>query len=193
MEFYSPGDVTALYGILEWGEDSMYLKNRESFTLVELLTVIVIIGILSGILLPVLGKAAKRGKISRVTSELTNLAQVVLLVESDTGYLVNLEFLDNDGTGGSAAADDAGNTVIPSIDANGAVISIRQEDWNGPYITFREIGANRRPEDRFGNEYELDVSGTPYRIRSLGPDKDDDGWAEYDKTTGNGDIVYRFH
>lgn len=169
------------------------MKNKESFTLVELLAVIAIISILSGILLPVLNKAARTGRISRVTAELTNLAQMVLLVESETGYLINLEFLDNDGTGGSAATDDVNNSVIPSVDANGVSISIRQEDWNGPYITFREIGTNRRPEDLFGNEYDLDVSGVPYRIRSLGPDKDDDGWTEYDSSTGDGDIVYKFH
>ena len=165
--------------------------NR-SFTLVELLTVLAIIGILAGIFLPAVGTARKKVNINKVKEELATLAKTELMVESDTGYLVGLEFLDNKGTGGWSSTDNTANSVIPSIDADGNSISISSGNWNGPYITYEQIGPNRRPVDPWGNQYQLDASSTPYRIRSLGPDMDDDAWLEYSNVTDNGDIVHRF-
>lgn len=165
---------------------------RKGFTLTELLVVIFIISVLAALLLPGVHKVTGRANVSKARHELTALAQTELMVESDTGYFVPLEFLDNNGTGGASSTDDVNNTVIPNIDAEGNSISISSGDWKGPYTSFREIGPNRRPADPWGNQYQLDTSSSPYRIRSFGPDGDNDNWTEYNPSTGNGDIVYKF-
>ena len=84
------------------------------------------------------------------------------------------------------------NNNLPSVDALGNNISYPADAWEGSYMGFRKIGPNRFPLDPWKNEYQMDVSVKPYRVRSLGPDEDDDNWQEYNPSTGNGDIVYQF-
>ena len=169
-----------------------HIRNVRSFTLMELLAVIAIIALLAGLVMPAAVKARKRASMAKAAGELSGISKAEIMVEADIGYFIGLEFLDNTGTGAASATDDVNNTVLPANDANGVAITVSSSDWNGPYTFFKAMGANRRPLDPWGNQYELDITTTPYRIRSLGPDRDDDSWTEYNGSTGDGDVVYKF-
>jgi prepilin-type N-terminal cleavage/methylation domain-containing protein len=59
--------------------------NSPAFTLVELLVVIAIIGILAGMLLPVLGAAKKRALIVKAKTEMADLAVAINAYDTDYG------------------------------------------------------------------------------------------------------------
>jgi prepilin-type N-terminal cleavage/methylation domain-containing protein len=59
--------------------------SRRGFTLIELLVVIAIIGILAGMLLPVLSAAQERANIAAATAMIKNLAQALKEYNSDYG------------------------------------------------------------------------------------------------------------
>lgn len=64
------------------------MKNHRAFTLVELLTVIAVIGVLAAILIPVVGKVRQKGQETRGMSNLRQVAIGCLLVaEEERGLL----------------------------------------------------------------------------------------------------------
>src|SRR5438128_2965924 len=58
-------------------------RPGRGFTLIELLVVIAIIGILAGLLLPVLGKAKVQARVAQAKVEINNIAGAISKYESD--------------------------------------------------------------------------------------------------------------
>jgi len=83
---------------------------KKTFTLIELMLVVIIIGILAGLVVPRLaGRAEKARKIAAKADVEVNIPQALDLYEMDTGsYPENLEDLVNGPAG--------------------------EENWDGPYI-----------------------------------------------------------
>jgi general secretion pathway protein G len=121
------------------------MKDHKGFTLIEILLVVVILGILSGMIIPrLVGRAEQtRVKVARTDIE-AGLAEVLDLYELDNGkYPVALQDL----------------VTKPSGARN----------WNGPYIKKKEI-----PKDPWGNPYVYRFPGhnnpDGYDLLSGGPD-----------------------
>jgi len=60
--------------------------SRRAFTLVEMLTVIAIIGVLAGLIIPAVISAIRNAKITRCKSEIANLKTGIDMYYSDWGY-----------------------------------------------------------------------------------------------------------
>ena len=99
------------------------LKTGQGFTLIELITVIVIIILLAGMLFPVLKGAMEKSKVAR-TSGLINRIEGAL-------YRYNSDFRDY-----PPSADGGGGT----LDDNGGLLTALLSDkgLNAPYEDFRE-------------------------------------------------------
>lgn len=63
------------------------MKQRTPFTLIELLTVVAIIAILAGILLPAVGTAKQRAKITRARAQAKALQLAIRMYETEYGFL----------------------------------------------------------------------------------------------------------
>lgn len=94
------------------------LRSRRGFTLIEVITVVVVIAILAGILIPVVNGLMESGRISKATAEFRTLKTAVQRIFTDIG-VVPKEV---------AAGIDPGfkdKTKVPAIVADA---------WKGPYI-----------------------------------------------------------
>ncbi|MBN1492752.1 MAG: type II secretion system major pseudopilin GspG [Candidatus Omnitrophica bacterium] len=121
------------------------MNNKKGFTLIEILLVVVILGILSGMIIPrLVGRAEEtRIKVARTDIE-AGLSEVLDLYELDNGKY-------------PAALQDL--LVRPA----GA------KNWNGPYVKKKVL-----PKDPWGNDYIYRFPGQNnqdgYDLLSGGPD-----------------------
>ncbi len=163
-------------------------KFRQSFTLIELITVMVIIMIMAGLVLGT-GKAMRRrAKISRAESMIAALEIAITMYHADTG---------------AYPRDNVANNIDMVDDLTNNTLGIA--NWQGPYIEFKDEDLNAAQTEvidpwssayRYlimqgyaGNKWGNEES---YNLWSHGPDTSDDS---YDGGTPNndfGDDIYNW-
>lgn len=121
------------------------MRNRQGFTLIELMIVVVILAVLAAAVVPRLAGRTQQARVSAAKMDISGNISVALdLYELDNGRYPNSE------EGLNALLTKPGSA----------------KNWNGPYL-------KKRPTDPWGNEYKYAYPGThggDYDLYSLGPD-----------------------
>jgi prepilin-type N-terminal cleavage/methylation domain-containing protein len=173
--------------------------NNLAFTLVELLTVIAIMTVLAGLLLPALTKARQKAKVAKCISTISSLQTALSMYQVDYGMYPASSVTGTQRNGNSHHSDFDGAP-------NNFVAAMTARTLGGPYIEFKGkdlLESGTDPEnmyvlkDPWGQAYiyvarrayngnnagdgpfhpdTSDVDNNTYNIYSLGPDKktDDD-------------------
>ena len=140
----------------------------KSFTLIELMVVIAIIGILGVVITPVVGKAIQKANVAKIIAVTATLETAVEMYNLDTAQYAR-EFCGYTGASNHRLAMDPGVT-----------------GWDGPYIK-KPMSFGDSPYDRYANVYgtagtfagsALGAAGRPTATGGAGFDLDGDGTAE---------------
>ena len=130
----------------------MQIKQRKSFTLVELLLVVIIIGVLAAMVVPRLTGRSEEARMGVARADIeTNIATALKIYELDNGVFPSTD------EGLDALMKETGSA----------------KRWKGPYL-------EKMPVDPWGNPYQYRCPGThrsDYDLYSLGRDggeSDDD-------------------
>lgn len=152
-------------------------SRRDAFTLIELLTVIAVIGILAAILIPVVGSVRESARSAQCVSNLRQIASATLLLTyEDKGRFPGVGLIPGSG-GASASWQDVLNTLAfskPTLGGRGLVQRYGQELFPGSIYcpSMKEWGpSNRVPRAYTRNSYVNEVTsvGTVNGIEDYKP------------------------
>ncbi len=194
------------------------MNRKNGFTLFELLTVIAIIGVLAGLLLPALGKARERAKIAKCVTTIASLQTALSMYSVDYGVYPPSTSNENDQHNGNSAND---SVFVPGANRpNNLVNALTTSTMGGPYMEFKgkdldETDSNRPVLlDPWGQAYiyvcQKDIDGddvdnegpfhpnlsppdkdsNTYNICSLGPDKKTYQGESHDNSNWDDDELY---
>lgn len=110
-------------------------KKITGFTLVELLAVIAVIAILSGVLFPVVGRALRQSKIAASKAQLSNYVNAMHLFKSEYGYYPVVD-------GGGSSDSEEIDLSTESADFIKAMSG--RDPESGDRLSPGEAGGNRR-------------------------------------------------
>ena len=119
------------------------MQARRPFTLIELLTVIAIIAILVGLLLPAIGAAKQKAKITQAKSQIKALQIAIKQYESTYGSLPYA------GTDDTEIGSTAYATLIRTLSCQGTPTT----DFNPRQIVFLEVQTASVYNDPWGNRF----------------------------------------
>jgi len=132
---------------------------RSAFTLMELLIVIAVIAILSGILLPAAMQAWSKAYVQKGKAAIAALEVAINMYKTDMGYYP-----------GDGGGTDSATLVTALTDTS------QGGNWHGPYMSFKtdELDSSDNFLDPWGNSYVYQKPGTnntnSYDLYSLGAD-----------------------
>lgn len=129
-------------------------KKRSGFTLIEIMLVLILIGILTGMVVPRFAGRSQKAKIAATKTDIeANIATALDMFELDNEIFPTTE------QGLTALIIKPSSTPVP-------------DNWNGPYLKKKKI-----PVDSWGNPYTYKCPGfhnqESYDLHSQGPDKID--------------------
>ena len=135
---------------------------KNSFTLLELLIVIAVIAILSGILMPAAMQAWSKAYVEKAKAAISALEVAINMYKTDMGYYPN---------------DDGGTPTTCTTLVTALKDTSQGGNWHGPYMSFKkeEIDSDGNFVDPWGTSYIYDkepFSGntTSYNLSSYGAD-----------------------
>ena len=146
--------------------------SRSAFTLIELLTVIAIIGILAAILIPTVGKVRLSAQRASALSNVRQIAMAISVYASDqkgslprqvengldwSGVLVTSGVLASDGVFASRADNTERRVLVPPSAING--LQIRSFGINSAKYTYTGGG--------YKSPWPKDITSTPARLESI--------------------------
>lgn len=122
----------------------MHKRFKEAFTLIELLMVIAIIGILAGLLIPVVGLVKENANIAASKTQLSGYVNAIGLFKGEYNYYPFPEaFADDEGAGGGAPISSDQEGAIGEEDFIGAL--------SGTNVDGSPIPSDSTIEERHGN------------------------------------------
>ncbi len=126
--------------------------NRQGFTLVELLIVIIILAVLAAIVVPQFGSSTEDANVSTLKADLSAMRNAVEMYYQQHNSRYPGKYLETDGTtlnalGLSGTAGTAGNAFVAQMtqysDKNGKVSGVKDAVFKyGPYIKGKKLPAN---------------------------------------------------
>ena len=132
-------------------------KNKTGFTLLEMVVVLAVIIVLSGLILPQVNRVITKARIAKAQAELEHIKSAMLAYKEDVGELPPAGSTPSEG---NLDGSDAESALLSDDGSTG---------WNGPYLD-SSIGT-----DPWGNHYRYEDndgrSGRPISyLLSYGPD-----------------------
>ncbi|MGC6455391.1 MAG: type II secretion system protein [Coraliomargaritaceae bacterium] len=168
----------------------MNKKNRNAFTLIELLMVIAIIGILAGILIPAVAAVRKQANIAASKAQLSNYISAIELYKSEYKFY---PFLDSATDTGDLRINDPEFLFVETLSGKAAKSSESNEStssagWEGRNrrrISFYSFNESEFYNDPSTGLYSEDEVADRFNNREifLAVDGDGDGFVQPDIAT----------